>query len=238
MRRALWPDSLAPDYGGAAAGPTLGSRHELSIATQSRAPHPAGTVARSSRIFGQVFLFRQYALNRAAPKAIIDGGAHIGCATVDFAQRYPDARSVAVEPNRENFALLAENTRLYPNVHCLHGAIWPDQERLRIANPKADSWAFQCEPGGDVAGYRISDLLTLLNAERLDILKLNPVKAPNGSVTDARYATVDGIARISFWSNCMTIMSPGCRHALDTLLATARWTERERSETVVVQRVS
>ena len=189
------------------------------------------------RVFGQVFLFRQYALNRATPKAIIDGGAHIGCATVDFAQRYPDAQIIAVEPHRENFALLTENTRLYPNVRCLHGAIWPDQERLRIANPKADSWAFQCEPGGDVAGYRISDLLTLLNAERLDILKLDIEGAEREvfRAPDARQ-----------WmdrTDCLLVElhdhhAPGCRHALDTLLATARWTEREQSETVVVQRVS
>src|ERR1700730_16557007 len=58
-------------------------------------------------VFEQVFVVRQYETEMPKrPRLIIDGGAHIGCATSFFANKYPDAVIISVEPDAENFDLL------------------------------------------------------------------------------------------------------------------------------------
>jgi len=68
--------------------------------------------------FEKIFLDREYDLSflNLDPKVIIDGGSNVGYASVFFANRYPDARIISVEPEASNFRLLVKNTRSYPNV--------------------------------------------------------------------------------------------------------------------------
>jgi FkbM family methyltransferase len=51
-----------------------------------------------------------------SPAVILDIGAHVGSAARYFAQRYPAARIVCIEPTPESFELLTENTRHLKNV--------------------------------------------------------------------------------------------------------------------------
>src|SRR5687767_13753774 len=75
---------------------TLRRSHRLPAGTRIALPLPRAPLtirAQSHDVFafGQVFLSQQYSLPPQQPRFIIDGGAHIGCAAVDFAVRYPDA---------------------------------------------------------------------------------------------------------------------------------------------------
>lgn len=54
---------------------------------------------------------------------VLDIGAHIGSYTVYGLSKWPDAQFVAVEPERENFSLLALNTSRFGNVQIMHGAV-------------------------------------------------------------------------------------------------------------------
>lgn len=45
---------------------------------------------------------------------IIDAGANIGLTSVYLANRFPNARILALEVDQQNFELLAENARPYP----------------------------------------------------------------------------------------------------------------------------
>jgi tRNA1(Val) A37 N6-methylase TrmN6 len=45
---------------------------------------------------------------------IVDAGANIGMASIFFAQKYPDAKIIAVEAEASNFAMLARNVQPYP----------------------------------------------------------------------------------------------------------------------------
>src|SRR5438128_3211500 len=50
--------------------------------------------------FEQIFVWEDYDLPMIGmPELIIDGGANIGCATIYFANRFPNARIIAVEPD-------------------------------------------------------------------------------------------------------------------------------------------
>ena len=59
----------------------------------------------------------------AAPRAIIDLGAHVGMSVLWFRERYPDARILAVEPNPANVAKLERNVSGLPDVEVMPVAV-------------------------------------------------------------------------------------------------------------------
>src|SRR5262245_8086929 len=66
--------------------------------------------------FFQVIVHKGYELPWSGPdpRVIVDAGANIGLSSIWFATQYPEAKVIAIEPNRDNFALLEENTAAYP----------------------------------------------------------------------------------------------------------------------------
>lgn len=74
--------------------------------------HPLHLRAGTSDVsaFVQVFADGEYDFStERPPTAVLDGGANVGCAAVYFAHRWPAARIVAVEPDRQNFDLLVRD---------------------------------------------------------------------------------------------------------------------------------
>src|ERR1043166_989968 len=67
----------------------------------------------------QVFLGRQYGFEMPEPGKILDLGAYVGYTAVYFANRYPSASIISVEPPGSNFDTLIANTAAYPNIRCL-----------------------------------------------------------------------------------------------------------------------
>jgi FkbM family methyltransferase len=58
------------------------------------------------------------------PKYIIDAGANIGMAAIYFANKYKDARIIAIEPESANYELLKKNTENYANITVIKAALW------------------------------------------------------------------------------------------------------------------
>src|SRR5580698_6192133 len=95
-------------------------------------------------VFEQVFIDRQYDFDVTfSPSIIIDGGAHIGCASVFLALKFPLAVIYSIEPEARNFALLRQNLETYRNSIPLHAALWSRPACLRIADAGAQSWNFR-----------------------------------------------------------------------------------------------
>ena len=80
------------------------------------------------------------------PPLIIDAGAHIGAATVWFKHQFPEARIVAVEPEPENFALLAQNTMGMEGVSTVQGAVASYNGTGYLQDPKCETWGFRVAP--------------------------------------------------------------------------------------------
>ena len=56
---------------------------------------------------------------------IIDAGANIGLASIYLLRRFPLARVIAIEPDRENFEIAKHNLRmLSARCRLVHGAVW------------------------------------------------------------------------------------------------------------------
>ena len=109
------------------------------------------------------------------PKLILDIGANVGYASILYANVWPKAKILAVEPEPGNLALLRENLTGYPQVTIVPGAVWPRSARLCIKNPGSPGYAFQVSPtdGGEIAGYTLSDLLEISGLKRIDLLKID-----------------------------------------------------------------
>jgi hypothetical protein len=57
------------------------------------------------------------------PYSIVDVGANCGMTAVFYANRYPQARIIALEPEPSNFAALKKNVAQYPKITPMQGAL-------------------------------------------------------------------------------------------------------------------
>ena len=60
------------------------------------------------------------------PDTILDLGGYIGLASAYFANKYPNAKIVLIEPDPDNFLFAQLNTRQFPNVECLQVGVWSE----------------------------------------------------------------------------------------------------------------
>jgi FkbM family methyltransferase len=109
------------------------------------------------------------------PRFIIDGGANVGYTTAFYAQRFPNATVIAVEPSPSNLAQLRRNCAGYQNVVFLEGAIWPESTNVKIVNPEDESWSYRVEASDDtgVRGYTIEEIMDKYKICEIDLMKLD-----------------------------------------------------------------
>ena len=142
--------------------------------------------------FEQVFIAREYdlSLHSRDPKFIIDGGANVGCASVFFAQRYPNAAVYAIEPENSNYKVLARNAKHYRNITPIEAAIWNEDTFVEIANPLDEKWSFRVQSSSRnssscVRAVTIASLMDEAGVDRVDILKLD-IEGAEIDVFDAK----------------------------------------------------
>lgn len=199
-------------------------RGERSIAVPGIA-HPlcmrTGTSDRSA--FNEVIVKRWYDHPfPGEPHFIIDAGANVGYASVRFAELYPRADIVAIEPDPDNFAILQQNIAAYPRVRGLQCGLWPGNARLVIENPGAKSWAFrvrEARPGEQgFAAVGIAAILDEHRARTLDILKLDVEGSELELFSDP--GCHDWLARTNMiFVELHDRIKPGCTDAMESAIA-------------------
>ncbi len=112
------------------------------------------------------------------PKTIIDGGANIGMAAVWFANKFPDAEIISVEPADCNFPLLQKNTELYKKVTAYKGGLWGNPGWLELVDKGNGHTSFEVRESVEnqkntIRAYTITELMHLHNWETIDVLKLD-----------------------------------------------------------------
>jgi FkbM family methyltransferase len=140
--------------------------------------------ARSSDldVLMKVFADREYELPLCQrPQSILDGGANVGYAAVYYAELYPEAAVVAVEPDRDNFAMLMKNTENYASITVFEAAIWSSDTQVELEDPGMDQHAFRV--GGlsqqsnasrrSVSALSISTLAERAGVPGFDLVKLD-----------------------------------------------------------------
>lgn len=127
------------------------------------------------RVFNQVVVRRSYdlpvALNDVS--VIVDAGANAGYASLFFANAYPDAYIIPIEPDESNFKALTENVRSIKKAEPFFGALWSTKTRLSIQNPNAPKTAIRVGEGDDGLVPTITIPEIVQKHGRIDILKID-----------------------------------------------------------------
>jgi FkbM family methyltransferase len=113
------------------------------------------------RRHADVLAFLQREQQRIGKKPlIIDAGANIGAAALQFLSFFPNARVVSIEPEAGNYALLARNTAGL-DVVCMHAAASARAGRVKVSDPGEGNWGFRTEASadGEIPCVTINDIV-------------------------------------------------------------------------------
>ncbi len=116
-----------------------------------------------------------------SPTVIVDAGANVGFASVWYANRYPDATILAIEPSSNNFAALTRNVRPYPNVIPIQGALWGERTTLKLTDPNDGEASYRVDSPeeftpiatSEVDAYDVPSLMESFDIDHIDILKVD-----------------------------------------------------------------
>jgi FkbM family methyltransferase len=114
---------------------------------------------------------------------VIDAGGYIGTTAIAFAEAFPNARIITLEPSRDNFEILRQNVRNYPNVIPLNQALGASGGVITLKARHTGEWGYttvewpaDCQAPRFVDNVEVTTIPTLLSefeCEGIDLLKLD-----------------------------------------------------------------
>lgn len=147
---------------------------------------------RSHQLFGKSFYFRNafellhafdeifvgkiyYQEFSSAAPYIIDCGANIGASVLYIKRLSPEARVIAFEPDASNFELLKKNIHSFglQQVDLRMEAIWKENTVLEFAGEGSMSSKIDLQGGSGARKVKAQRLRDLLEAEKVDFLKID-----------------------------------------------------------------
>ncbi len=189
----------------------------------------------------KVFVDREYAIDFSEqPKLIIDAGANVGYASVFFANRYPNAKVLAIEPESENFALLSRNAEPYGNIVPIHAALWHSPEQVAISDPGKGAWGFRTSARSGVRetvefaqGVTVQQIIEEYGVSQIDLLKIDI----EGSEKQVFEHSVDWIERVQvIVIELHDRFAPGCTAAFNAATNSGFPVRLRRGENTCVAR--
>jgi len=129
--------------------------------------------------FYQIFNRRDYDISFPfIPRTIVDLGGNIGLSSVFFKSRFPDAKIIVVEPDRENFSVLKKNLQSYEDIICINSAIWNKRTRLALNRNNLDHWSIyvsetESNTFDTIEALTMADMMTKHGLDRIDFLKVD-----------------------------------------------------------------
>lgn len=170
----------------------LNTKREISVKWKS---HPLLFLRNNQSdvyIFKQVFLDQQYRLFNFPLKSanrIIDAGANIGLAAIYFADQFPAAEIICIEPESNNFRQLQKNTAPYKNISVENAAVWSKEMSVVITNENSTL----------SAGFMVGETKDLLSDEAIPAITIySLMKKYNWSDIDIVKLDVEGAEKEIF----------------------------------------
>lgn len=131
-------------------------------------------------VFHQIFTSTEYDVNfNQKVDLIIDAGANIGLSSVYFANKYPNAKILSIEPEEGNYNILLKNTSLYKNIIPIKKALYNKICTLNIVDTGKGEFGYMIEsisdntPIGKTTSITINKLIEEYDIKHIDILKLD-----------------------------------------------------------------
>jgi len=168
-----------------------------------------------------VFVREDYGVELSpAPATIIDAGAYVGFSAIYFAEKYPAATILALEPEPSNFALLVLNVASYPNIIPLEQALWYRDCRLDLHDPGAGHWAFYVTPDeshairprAQVEAVTVRTLMERFAFNHVDLLKID-VEGAEKEIFEHAGDWIEHVGAI--FTELHDRLKPGCSEAFN-----------------------
>jgi len=189
------------------------------------------------RVFRQIFQDQEYfhfpeGLN---PKVIIDAGANVGYSAVWFAEKFPKARILALEPFPTNVQLLKKNVKSYPAIEVIPCALWFEDTTLSLHDPGKGAWGIETHPMTQVKGqvaqaFSIDSICIKYQISQIDILKLD---VEGAEYEIFKFGPLDWLDRVRLVQmETHESRKPGVQKLVDEIFASRgfqKWTTRELS---------
>jgi len=199
--------------------------HEFEVTVRG-VPYPFHIRPKTSDVptFAQIFEHREYdvELNRE-PLTIIDAGANIGLSAIYFANRFPNAKIIAIEPETSNFAMLKHNVAPYQNVTPIQAALWDDDGEIEVVDVGIGHWGFQARTAGAsetvchrVPAFTVRSIMERFEMSHVDVLKVD-IEGAEKEVMDASANWIDDISMLII--ELHDRLKPGCTQALQQATA-------------------
>ena len=130
----------------------------------------------------QVFVNEEYRfIPKKSIRTVLDAGANTGFSSIYFANRFPDAQIVALEPEQTNVDLLRKNTGFCERIHPEQLALWNENVDLDVVDwfgkcgfrTKSHGEQMAREVCGAVPGISVPALMARYGWEKIDFLKMD-----------------------------------------------------------------
>lgn len=135
--------------------------------------------------YAQVFIDQEYDfVVDKCPRIIVDAGANIGLASIYFANKYPESKIIAIEPEASNYEMLKINVAAYSNIFPINAALWDKNGEVNLVDPGQGKWGFMTK-GDDshevslskmchkVKSMTVDKLMEDHELDKIDILKID-----------------------------------------------------------------
>lgn len=134
-------------------------------------------------IYRKVFINAEYEIELSKePKVIVDCGGNVGFAAVYFANRYPNATIISIEPEITNLSLLLTNIKPYSNIIPIHAALWKSNTNVELVDSGKGHWAFSTKESDRrktmhvdnvISGITVDKIMADYSIDFIDILKID-----------------------------------------------------------------
>jgi len=149
-------------------------------------PYPIYYRRKTSDIptFNQIFTNKDYEIDlEFEPKVIIDAGANIGLAAIYFANKYPEAEVICIEPEKSNYKILERNISNYNNISSFKRALSNlSNQDINVVDNGWGNWGFITESleasknqkvVDSVKTITINEIMKDNEIETIDLLKID-----------------------------------------------------------------
>jgi FkbM family methyltransferase len=149
-------------------------------------------------VLGEIVVSRSYeAAASAAPEArtIVDLGANIGLASRWLLERFPQARIVSVEPERGNVGVLRHNLAPFAErASVIDACVGARARRVSlVTSGREDAHSMRdVAHGADTDVVTMSDVLSVLGSDRVDLLKCD-IEGAESELFESSAAWISGV---------------------------------------------
>jgi FkbM family methyltransferase len=154
-------------------------------------------------------------------------------ASIYFAHRYPEAKIIAVEAEASNYAMLRKNTRHYPAITPIHGALWKCDGEISVQSPKDSNsdfgkWGFVTHEGTGTKtrAMTMRTLMREMNIQVIDLAKIDIEGAEMEVFEDRDWLSATKCLMIELHDR----FRPGCSEMVEA--AMREFDREQRGETV------